>query len=201
MMDVISNRAEEFNKQHLKKHFSMQAYKSLMDSLKDELFKIDDILDRIKFINIVLERNNVVYENHKLVCPNPKRCDQNQGHENVNYDLVQMLKSLNVNLTDDAFSDKEKSETESKLDQILNDLKELKNGQEVIYEDLLKELEELKELFFLGKKTWRQLFIGKGIDMVASGIISETVSKKIIQSAEVLLPSLLEKIHTIEISG
>ena len=39
-----------------------------------------------------------------------------------------------------------------KLDKILSDLQTLKNGQQIIYEDLKEEIESLKELYILGKK-------------------------------------------------
>lgn len=68
----------------------------------------------------------------------------------------------------------------------------MKAGQQVIYDDLLKEINELKELYFLGKKKWHQILVGKGVDMVSSGIISETVSKQIINSIEPALTKLIK---------
>ena len=63
---------------------------------------------------------------------------------------------------------------------IVEDLKLLKLGQEVIYDDLLSELNELKEYYFLEKSSWKQLMLGKLTEMIAGGVISETVSKEIV---------------------
>jgi len=77
------------------------------------------------------------------------------------------------------FSYNEEQLLNSKIDQILKDLEDLKTGQEILWTDLTEELNELKELYNLGKKNWRQIFMGKLLDMVAAGVISETVSKEI----------------------
>ena len=66
------------------------------------------------------------------------------------------------------------------MELIVEDLKLLKLGQEVIYDDLLSELNELKEYDFLEKSSWKQLMLGKLTEMIAGGVISETVSKEIV---------------------
>jgi len=79
------------------------------------------------------------------------------------------------------FTETDKLVLNSKIDEVLENLSSLKAGQEVLFE----ELTELKSMYLLSKKNWRQLFIGKLNEMVASGIISEVVSKRI---AEVVNP-------------
>ena len=67
----------------------------------------------------------------------------------------------------------------------------LKKGQELIYNDLLNEIEELKELYFLGKKNWKQLLAGKIIEMVTGGVLNETVSKELIELTEIATKNYL----------
>lgn len=90
-----------------------------------------------------------------------------------------------------AFSDEEQETLNAKIDSILEELKTLKAGQEVIWADLMKELSELKDLYFLSKKTWRQLLTGKLAEMVAGRIITETVSKRIADSINPTIANLL----------
>jgi len=66
---------------------------------------------------------------------------------------------------------------------------EIKLGQEAIWTDIREDLEELKALFFLGKKTWRQLLFGKVAEMTVSGIVSDTISKWV---EDILKPELLK---------
>jgi hypothetical protein len=56
-------------------------------------------------------------------------------------------------------------------------------GQEIIYDDIIDGIEELKNLYFIGKKNWYQNLAGKSLEMVASGVVSETISKKLIRIA------------------
>lgn len=78
-----------------------------------------------------------------------------------------------------------------RLDEVLKDLQTLKTGQEIIWTDFLKEIDELKELYSLPKKNWKQLFIGKVVEMVTSGVISETVSKSIVEAIQPNIGKLL----------
>jgi hypothetical protein len=79
-----------------------------------------------------------------------------------------------------------------KLDKVLQELQVLKAGQEVIWTDVVNELNELKAHFSLGKRNWKQLFLGKMMDMVVSGVISETLSKRIAEVVNPTLSKLLE---------
>lgn len=90
------------------------------------------------------------------------------------------------------FSFDEMTAVSQKLDTVLQELQTLKAGQEIIWTDLLNELNELKAHFSLSKKNWKQLYFGKIVDMVGSGIISETVSKRIAEIINPTLSKLLE---------
>jgi hypothetical protein len=174
---------------YLEKGFTK--YQEFIDAAKNELGDIDSPGDKIKFINTLLDSNNSEYSKHLPECTNPTGCPQNYAYEKVAYYLTRELNRLGVKLDDDTFTQDEKNQAESKLDQILKDLNEVKLGQQIIYEDLTKEINELRDLYFLGKKKWYQLFLGKSIDMIASGIVSETISKQIIETVK-SMPTLLE---------
>lgn len=177
-MDIIATFAKKFIRNYLQG--SITDYDEIIEAAKMKVYEIDNQYDKIKYLNLILEGNNVAYEIHKPSCKNPVDCPTNLAHEAVTYFLAQELSGLGVQLNNDTFTRQEKTSSESKLDQIIEEMEKLKMGQEVIYEDLKKELEELKELYFLGKKKWNQLFLGKCLEMVASGVISETVSKQLI---------------------
>jgi hypothetical protein len=49
-------------------------------------------------------------------------------------------------------------------------------GQQELYETLKAEFDELREHFILGKKTWKQLALGKAAEMTMSGAVSHGVS-------------------------
>jgi len=91
----------------------------------------------------------------------------------------------------DHFTIQERVIAGDKIDEILERVKTLELGQEVIYDDVCKELNEMKALLTLDKKNWKQLLVGKIMDMVASGIISETASKQIIEWVKPFIGKLL----------
>jgi hypothetical protein len=179
-MEFIIKIANNFVRDHLS--HSVLKYEDIIDLAKSKLYEIDNQLEKIKFVNVILEANNKAFDRHKPKCDSPETCLTNLGHESINYFLLQELVRQGVQISNNTFTNYEKISTETKLDKILSDIEELKMGHQIIYDDLIKELNELKELFFLGKKNWHQLLAGKCLSMVASGIISETISKEIINS-------------------
>jgi hypothetical protein len=188
-MDIITKQATSFANNYFSAGVSR--YEEILDKTRSKVNEIDSHVDKIKFLNIVLEKNNIDYEIHKEACKDPEHCHKNEAYETISYFLTQELNRLGVRFNDDTFTNTQKQEAESKLEKILNELNELKIGQQVIYEDLTKELYELKELYFLGKKKWYQLLIGKSAEMVASGIVSETVAKEIITIVKTNYPNLI----------
>ncbi|CAN5413832.1 hypothetical protein BH10BAC2_BH10BAC2_48640 [soil metagenome] len=64
--------------------------------------------------------------------------------------------------------------------------------QKFVYDEVMAELKEMKDLFFLGKKNWSHLLIGKLFDMTASGIVGATLSNEIIASFNKDFPHLIK---------
>ena len=63
-----------------------------------------------------------------------------------------------------------------KVDELLERLKKVELGQQVIYDDLVDELQELKKLLsVLGKKDWKQILQGKLVDAGLGSIASEVM--------------------------
>lgn len=191
-MDFIQKTAERFVKYHLSETMNSMKAKKTKEALNSTLYELIEGADEIKFLHIVLEAQHEKYKTHLTNCTKGDDCDTNFNHEDLLNYIRKKLSGLGVQLSEDTFSIEEKESLEEKLDKILQNMEELKSGQQVIYEDLTKELEELKGLFYLGRKNWHQLLTGKIIEMTASGIISETVSKSIIQIVKDNFPLKIE---------
>ena len=157
-------------------------YKTAIANVKREANDINSKLDRIRFYNIHIDLVNEKYNAHLKVCKNPDNCQNNEEYEAIIYFLRQELEENGILFNNDVFTVEEKSGQDERLDKILKEIQELKLGNQIIYDDLLTEISELKEFYFLGKKKWHQLFAGKFVDMAVSGIVSETISKQIIES-------------------
>lgn len=191
-MNLIEKRADRFIRVHIRPGIS--DYKKVLSRVQDELYDLRDGPDKIIFISVILKANDDCYQEHLEICKDPEKCQINYSHESIQYALEDQLNQLGVNVDEDTFTMAEQVATESKLDGILAELEKLKMGQEILYnhiDEVKGELTELKELYVYGKKKWLQLFLGKTTEMVISGIISETVSKKLIQIMSDIYPKLL----------
>lgn len=184
-MDFIKRKAKDFTDEHYLG--GIESVHKLVSEARYIVSDIDNHMDKIKFLNLLLEKNNLNYSEHLKVCKNKDDCPLNYSYESVAYYLSQELERLGVKLDGDIFTEEEKNQAESKIDQILKDLTEVKLGQQIIFE----EINEMRNLYFLGKKKWYQLIIGKAFEMAASGIVSETISKQIIDTAKKHLPTLI----------
>ena len=162
--------------------YGFDNYKDVINEIRYGANDINPKLDKIRFLNIHLDLVNEKYEKHLLVCKNPGKCQENIEYESIAYFLRQELEGLDVVVNEDTFTVEEKNKGDEKLDQILKQIEELKLGHQIIYDDLINEINELRELYFLGKKKWHQMLAGKFVDMTVSGIVSETISKQILDS-------------------
>jgi hypothetical protein len=164
-----------------------------INNIKYFLNDLNSELDKIKFINIHIEIANEKYQDHLKVCTNPDDCPTNEEYEILIYYFQQVLEELGIQINEDTFTYEEKVVKDSQLEIILKQFEEVKLGNEIIYDDIIKEIAELKELYFLGKKNWTQLFAGKIVEMTAGGIISETISKDILSIIKPTLKNLIQQ--------
>lgn len=183
-MDYISNKAQEIVRFKIQHQISQSS--EIIEKVRYDLMDILEPQDQAKYLSIILEANENAYKQHQSVCSNKSNCRYDKEYISVSYLLTQELKKIGQ-IPFDQFTYEEKFEAENKLDKLLEELQTLKDSNEILF----NELQELKELFYLGKKNWKQQFLGKVFDMTASGVVSETVSKKIIEflniSAQIVL--------------
>lgn len=163
-----------------------------INNVKYFLNDFNSALDKIKFINIHIEIANEKYQDHLKVCTNPDDCPTNEEYEILIYYFQQVLEELGIPINEDTFTYEEKVVKDSQLEIILKQFEEVKLGNQIIYDDIIQEIAELKELYFLGKKNWTQLFAGKIVEMTAGGIISETISKDILSIIKPTLKNLMQ---------
>lgn len=192
MLSFIEKRAERFIIRHVSS--AGRDHNKVISAAQDELYDIRDHADKVTFITTALAANSKVYQQHLPVCKDPDKCQINYSHEAIQYFLESELNNLGIQTNEDTFTVEEQIRTDEKLDKIIAELEKLKAGQEVVFnhvDEVNTELAELKDLYIYGKKKWLQLFLGKTSEMVIGGMISETVSKKLIQIIAEAYPKLL----------
>lgn len=189
-MDIIIHLADEFSKFYIRDGSTPN---ELIDEAQLKIGSIYDPLDKIKFLQFVIEKNREAREAHFKECTDRENCVRLFNYNKIDYFLCQELKLLGTHKFEDTFSNLEIKLLSEKIDIILSEIEVLKDGQKIIYEDLSDQLNELKDLYFLGKKKWYQIMVGKAIEMTSSGIISQTISKEIIEKINEVSKYLLNQ--------
>ena len=173
-MDIIEDTVRRL------KHYCEIDSRKLKEKLSEEFINFYRLTDRIKIIESLLKVAKEQAIQHSKVCNGPKNCGTTENLALSEFYLVQELEILGINTGQEIIDLPEQTNLNEKLDKVLQEIEILKLGNEIIYDDLKAEIEELKELYFLSKKNWKQILYGKVMDMTLSGIISEEISKKIL---------------------
>jgi hypothetical protein len=177
--DFVTKKANQLISYHIEQ--GAGRHKDVIDAMEADLAILDEDAEKLKYLQMIVAKVNNDYATHLLKCDDPENCHLNNSYDHIKYFISKELKYLGVKFNDDTFTAEEKESADSKLDKILADLFEVKTGQKFIYEEFARELEELRNLYYLGKKNWLQLLVGKSVEMAASGIVSETISKQLIE--------------------
>ena len=180
-IDIVEGKAYEFIQWHLD---STKSTNDLISDLESEVYKFTREKDKLKYLTIVSQFIQEEAEKHAKECKTPEKCRKSTIHREATFFINQMLEEYGIGINNnEIFTNEEKYDHNKKLDELLEEIQKLKIGQEIIYEDIIKEIGELKNLYFIGKRNWYQNLAGKSLEMVASGVVSETVSKKLISIA------------------
>ena len=177
-MNIIQSQADEFILYHMRENNN---YRDFIDKIRSVLYDYKKTTHKIEFVERVIQKAKIEFDEHLLKCTDLNECSINKFYENTLFFLQEELEELESQITALEFSSIEKQSINESLQKILDDINLLKLGQELTYDDFKEEFEELKDLYYLKKKNWVQLFVGKLTDMVVSGVIKETVGKEIIE--------------------
>ena len=167
--------------------------KKFIERIDEELILFKNISEKEKFLLMFCEKIKQERDEHEKTCDDPDYCKKSILLKESEYFVSQRLEENSfIHFKEmDFFSKEEKAVLNKKIDDLLFEVKILKMGQELIYNDLYTEFEDLKNLYFIGKKNWKQVFLGKLSEMVLSGVIDETISKKIIHLIKEQIPDII----------
>lgn len=192
-MNIIKEQAEDFMRMNSYSKYTMK-YTEYMDMIRSYLYNYQKDSYKLDFLYVVESFFVRKQEEHAKKCRDPKTCQENKFYRNILFLLNNEIEEKRKYITDESFSQDDKINFNDKLEEILEKMQTLENGQEIIYEDLSKELNEMKEFYFLNKKNWSEMFVGKLSMMIGSGIISETVSKDIVEIIKEEGTNLIEQL-------
>lgn len=176
-MNLIEKQAEKFV---MFKMNDNEPYQEFVGQVKFEINQYSQIPHKIQFLETVMFEAKKEYEEHLPTCQNLESCPQNLFYESVIFFLNEERQKLSRDLTKEEFKESDILRYKTGIDEILEKLNNLELGQQLTYDDFSDEFEEMKSYFYMNKKSWQHMLAGKLLEMVASGVVSETVSREIV---------------------
>ncbi|MBK8547771.1 MAG: hypothetical protein IPL63_10430 [Saprospiraceae bacterium] len=181
-MNLIQQQTEDF----LDRKFNERGkYDDFIQKVRTQLYEYRKDSHKLEFIDHLMTLLKQGYDKHLTRCEYPNdrgKCDINKNYENTLFFIQNECDEMIESLPSTDFSPQERTDINESLQKILADLDKIKMGQEVTYDDLIAELNDLREFYYLNKKHWSQMLIGRLTEMVASGVINETISKDIVET-------------------
>lgn len=181
-MNIIENHADKFypimiNESgygaHVDKSISKCRLK-LHDYHKDS--------HKIIFLNRLMVLAKMELEKHHERCKKTD-CAQDKFTADLLFFLNEEIIECRRYVTEIDFSQEDNVQVNQFEVTMLEHVKAIHSGNEIIYEDFMQEFAELKSYLHLTKKAWLQMFAGKVLEMVAGGVIEEASANKIIDFA------------------
>jgi hypothetical protein len=191
-MNIIQRQADDFFRRQGAVRFNRKC-KEIIDDVRLTLYDYNKDSYKIQFLERLKYLYKDSYDQHLSGCTAVIKsdCPTNQIHEDILFFLQEELEIYDNSLDNAEFSLKDKEQANEAFERLLYEINLIKLGQEITYEDLSNEIEDLRNFYFLNKKNWTEMFIGKLSQMVASGIIGETVSKEIVNFIRDNYPRLI----------
>lgn len=155
-----------------------------MEAVQRSLSDVQQIDYQTGFLTHILVFVKGSYSNHLVKCEHkeqPSRCATNEAYLKLIPRLTSLFLKLNHELEDAPTTDDYK-EFHSKIDDLISRVNSLQLGQEILFEQTIEELKELKESTFDRRKDMRQTTLGKITDMVLAGMISTELANTFSQS-------------------
>ena len=177
-MNLIEKQAAKFSQFKMN---SSKSYQDFIGLVKFEINQYSQFSHKIQFLETVMFEAKKDYEEHLLKCTSLEDCQTNLFYESVIFFINEIRNDLSKNLSLEEFNESDILRYKTGIDEILSKISSLQLGQEITYDDFIEQFDEMKSYFYLNKKTWNQILAGKLLEMVAAGVVSETISKQIIK--------------------
>lgn len=150
---------------------NLEAKKSIdeiINALRVIILAQHPIEKQIKFIHIVAQYVLEQAEEHFRTCTQPKRCEEASNWRDLLFFINEMQAEFSIGLTnDEVFAEEERQNISEQVELFIKKYK----SDETIY--LINEIKEMENLWFLGKKNWNYLLLGKALSLKNDGWIDE----------------------------
>lgn len=190
-MNIINRHADQFYPLMIEESKYMTRSDLCIQEARSKILDYHKYSHKVIFLNRLVINTRKEYDEHLEICNSPDNCFRNRFFEDLIFFFNEEIEENTKYIDQTEFSSEDKKHVFTFEDNVIAHLKTINLGQEITYEDLTKELSELKEYLYMNKKNWLQLFSGKIVEMVAGGIIEEATAKTIVDFVKIEYKSIL----------
>ncbi len=192
-MNIIQRHAREFYPIMLDKSNFHSRPELSIRAVRSQILEYHKLSHKLVFLSELMFQTRIKYDEHLKECKKLENCQYNKYCDDILFFLNEEVEKINIIIQPNEFNLDDKTQIQEFEIEVIQKLKLLSLGQEIVYEDLINELSELKEYLYLNKRNWMQLFSGKLLDMVAGGIIEEVTAKSIVDFVKSEYSTILNK--------
>lgn len=191
-MDFIKYHADEFLKQY---EFKEKRFIVFLEEINFHLNYYKKGVQKIFFLEHIFMVEKIKYERHLKFCSESSHnnCRITKYFEMELFFLQNEIDFLESKLNAKYLKKNERTGINIELDYFIGTLYQASFQDKNNYLILKKELEEMKHYYYLDKKNWRHLFIGKITELVTKNILSAEISKNLIE--------IIDDVYTLKINN
>jgi len=187
--EIITRKAKAHCQEFFEDANSFDPKEDISD-IDSKLHTIRTNEERVQFITYLISHINDIVAKHNAKCNNAN-CPVDDYSQDVLYHLYGELNDYGIITDKEPFSTEETYSNNNVLNKIIQQLEELKAGQEIIYDELdikiidsaIEEAESLKGLQVLGRSKWLKLVSGFLVEYSGTKVLDEVFKTSIIPLA------------------
>lgn len=183
--NIIIFQADDYFSRAVFRNVSPETF---MNYIRRNTIRYTTIADKIVFMERIALKIKQTYDQHALHCSQQEdgSCRFIKRYERVLFyiqsDLVKMKKWLSKR----ELNEMENRRMNVRLKQIIDLLNQTKVGKKINYKVFMREIGELKSYYYLNKKLWRQLLVGKITQMISQGTVKKSFYKEVLITADMV---------------
>jgi len=193
-INLIKRHADDYFNRVI---FDVTDCEKFISYVKRNATRYDRTLDKRVFIERIAFQLKIKYDRHLLFCKLHETCACRfvKFFEAVLFYLQYELRKLENVLSRSESKSLEKQGLNSTLKVIVDRINSTEIGNKLDYQGFMREMEELKSYYYLNKKIWTQLLVGKLTDMLGQKIVNKSICKEILSAVDNIYPELLVNPH------
>ena len=191
-MNVIKQIADDFFDKTLIKQTDHEYFLILV---KQSMESYDNVLFKEIFLERIIIRLKLNFDSHLVFCTERENgsCRFIKFYETVLFFLSHQLLKLEKSLPKKDINSSERKQTYRKVRDILQSSKLVELNNKHNHSVLLQETKELKEFYYLDKKHWRQLLIGKIVELYGIKTINKTTNNELMKVTDEIYAVFISK--------